>query len=602
MVDTCLDDTWLREHFRFDLMAEDGTLAYHGRHGDSGTVWPLQETIPVRIVDRPLMLRLAPTVDYLGASQTMADEVLALGGVVLAAGLALLLHLLISRQLALAEGRQKYQLLVENQTDLVVKVDTHGRFLYVSPSYCEVFDKQEHELLGQEFLPLVHQDDRESTRQAMEDLYRPPYQAYMEQRALTRRGWRWLAWSDSAVRDENGEVVAIIGVGRDVTRRKELEEQLRQSQKMQAIGQLAGGIAHDFNNLLQAIRGHIELLMEDLQPEGRIREDLEAVQRSARRASDLTGQLLAFSRQQVLSPAVLDLNLVVSETRPLLQRLLGEGIELICATAAAPVLIRADQGQLEQVIMNLCVNARDAMGANGTIEIRTGVVELDSSRRQQHTELDPGPHAWLSVRDDGRGIAPDVLPRIFEPFFTTKGVGEGTGLGLAMIYGIVHQHGGIIEVESEVGRGSTFTVLLPLTSGQPASKQDRAPAPAPGGRETILVVEDESTVRNLAVRVLERAGYRVVVATDGAEAIALYERIGREIDLVLIDVVMPRMGGREAARIIRERDRDVRILFVSGYAAEASETEGIGDFLMKPYDANTLLGHVRLVLERGPAA
>jgi PAS domain S-box-containing protein len=601
MIDACLAEADLRRHFTFDLVDEQGRIAYahepNGRPADS----PFLITLPVRVIDRPWQLRLAPTPAHAASADTVADELLAGGGLLLAAAIAVLIYVLLLRQEALQESRARYQLLVENLTDLVVKVDPQGRFLYVSPSYCETFGKTEEELLGTDLLPLVHEDDRAPTAEAMQALYRPPHKAYLEQRALTRDGWRWFAWADTAVLDRNGQVMAIVGVGRDVTRRKELEKQLLQSQKMQAIGQLAGGIAHDFNNILQAMQGYVEFLVDDLGDQPKVRDDLQAIQRSVHRARDLTRQLLAFSRQQMLAPTVLELGATVADLLPLLRRLLGEAIDLRFEAERSDLHVHADRGQLEQVLMNLCLNARDAMSGSGTIAIRVADRDVDRELSKQDALLEPGPYAVLEVADTGAGIPPELVGRIFEPFFTTKEVGAGTGLGLATVYGIVRQHGGAVLVESEPGRGSRFTILLPESAERAATDEERPVARVEGGPEVILVVEDETSVRDLAVRVLQRAGYRVLTATDGQDAV-MRHAVEPAIDLVVLDVVMPRMGGREAARQIRARDPRARILFVSGYAPEEADGEtdwaSSEEFLLKPYDATTLLTRVRGLLDR----
>ncbi len=601
MVDACLAENELRRNFDFDLTGENGSTAYtHTTAGDPGQS-PLMVSLPVRVVDRPWTLRLAPTADHAAHGETLADEILAGAGLLLVAGVAALIYMMLLRQDALLVSRARYQLLVENITDLVVKIDLDGRFLYVSPSYCKTFGKTEQELLGGEFMPLVHEDDRASTAEAMQSLYRPPHHAYLEQRAHTGEGWRWLAWSDTAVLDDAGEVVAVVGVGRDITLRRELEEQLLQSQKLQAIGQLAGGIAHDFNNILQAMQGYVEFLMEDLVDQPDVHDDLQAVQRSVHRARDLTRQLLAFSRQQVLAPAVLDLHETVEELLPLLRRLLGGTVELQFTSDDPGLWVHADRGQIEQVLMNLCLNARDAMAGSGVIAIATSTRDLDAEFCREHPSLEPGSFVVLDVADTGAGIPPEMIGRIFEPFFTTKDVGAGTGLGLATVYGIVRQHGGVIDVDSDVGRGSRFTILLP-TSGAPTESEEVPQAVASGGgRETVLVVEDEASVRSLARRVLERAGYRVLTAGDGQDAV-MRHAVEPDIDLIVLDVIMPRMDGREAARQIRARDADTRILFVSGYAPEESEagedwTRG-EEFLLKPFDATTLLSRIRQLLDR----
>ncbi len=604
LVDMCLAEPELRERFHMVILAEDGAVAYANSPRDLTEPWPMSASLPVRFVDRPWLLRLAPAPATAADFSTSAGRLLALCGLVLVASIAWLLQALLRRQKALRESRAKYQLLVENQRDMVVKVDLEGRFVYVSPSYCEMFGKTEDELLGSGFMPLVHEDDRASTAAAMEFLFSPPHAAHIEQRAMTRHGWRWLSWSDGAVFDDAGNVVEIIGVGRDITPRKELEEKLLQSQKMQAIGQLAGGIAHDFNNLLQVMQGHLELLREDIADHKHADEDIDAIQRSTVRAGELTRQLLAFSRQQVLSKTILDVNDVVQEVLPLLRRLLGEAVELAFLPAAGKLRVKADRGQFEQVLMNLCVNARDAMNGAGTISVSTTSCNLTSEACRELDGLSPGVYVGLVVADTGCGIPTALQEHIFEPFFTTKDVGAGTGLGLATVYGIVQQHGGRIRLDSEVGHGARFTILLPATSADPIVAPSSERPPNRGGRETILVVEDEPSVRRLAERVLGNAGYHVLTAGDGVEAIACHGENPTCIDLTILDVVMPRMGGREAAREILRLTPGTKLLFVSGYAPgdSDSDTDQSVEFLMKPYNAASLLGRVRSLLDDGAQA
>ena len=590
LIAACLTEPELRTHFDLTLFGCDGSEVFRFQpDGHGGPAGPTTDTT-VRVVDRQWTLRIGPSTAYADAARPVADEWLAAASMALVTMLAIMLHVLLRRQATLRESQARYRLLVEHQTDLVVKVDPAGRFLYVSPSYCDMFGRTEDELLGREFLPLVHEDDRQPTADAMKALDEPPHHAYLEQRALTRHGWRWLAWSDTAVLDDRGDMVAVIGVGRDITPRKDLEQQLLQSQKLQAIGRLAGGIAHDFNNILQAMRGHVELLQAEIGHDPRARGDLDVLHQSVRRASGLTTQLLAFSRQQVLSPAVLSVDRVVDDVLPLLRRLLGGGVDLRFHRGGDGLLVRADRGQLEQVILNLCVNARDAVGGDGQVTIAT-------SRRAG----EGGDRVAIVVADDGAGIPADIRDRIFDPFFTTKGVGAGTGLGLSTVHGVVHQHGGEVSVESEEGKGSRFTVLLPLAVGEPAKPEATATAAAPaGGQETILLAEDEPPVRNLASRMLERAGYRVITASDGVEAV---ERFRREegIALAVLDVVMPRMSGPEAAKHLLRLRPDTRILFVSGYApsdeAKALQDAGDAAYLMKPYDGARLLKAVREQLD-----
>ncbi len=604
MLDTCLAEENLRDRFQFRFVEEGGTIVY--LHSDTGTgeEWEHHFDLPVRIVDRHWTLKLAPSPSYLAANRTRGAEILAVTGLVLVGLLALLLRALLLRQAALRESQAKYRLLVENQNDLVIQIDRQGRYLYVSPSFCQVFGRTEEELLGKEIHPVIHEDDHDTLDKSLATLLEPPYRSFHELRVITGDGWRWLAWSNRAVLNDQGQVIALTAVGRDITHRRKLEEQLVQSQKMQAIGLLAGGIAHDFNNLLHSMLNNLEFVFQEFPPQGQARDDLEQVQRGVDKAMGLTRQLLAFSRQQMLQPTTLDLNLVIQDMLQMLRRMIDASIVIDFSPAADPVRVHADRGQIEQIFMNLCVNAQDAIEGNGTITVHTETRGIDAAFNSSHPDAVPGQYGVLTVRDTGRGMSPEVMDRIFEPFFTTKEVGQGTGLGLSSIYGIVRQHDGFMLVESEPERGTTFTVFLPCSEKELAPSKPAPVKTADGGTETILLAEDNEDVRNLAVRVLVRGGYRVLVAADGQEAVTLFQKNAPDIDLVMLDLVMPRLGGREAGERILQHKADTRLLFASGYdpGSVGQETNGLdhADLLMKPFGIPELLGKVREVLDRSP--
>jgi PAS domain S-box-containing protein len=601
MLDTCLAEANLRDRFRFRFVEKSGAIVY--LHSDAGTgeEWEYAFDLPVRILDRSWLLRLAPAPRYLADSRNRGDEHLTMTGLVLVALLAFSLRALLLRQAALRESQAKYRLLVENQNDLVVQFDLDGRFQYVSPSYCQIFGKTEKELLGGDSLPLVHEGDRDATARSLDSLPKPPHRSFHEQRIMTSEGWRWFAWSNRAVMNTDGMMEAVIAVGRDITPRRKLEEQLIQSQKMQAIGLLAGGIAHDFNNLLHAMLNNLEFVFQEFTSEGQARQDLEQVRKGVDKAMGLTRQLLAFSRQQVLKPVSLDLNAVIEDMLQMMRRMIDVSITIDFLPSPDRVRIHADRGQVEQIFMNLCVNSRDAIPGTGTITIRTETREIDAAFCENHPDAIPGKYGVLIVEDTGQGMAPEVLERIFEPFFTTKEVGQGTGLGLASIYGIVRQHDGLMLVDSEPGRGSTFTVLLPRSE-----KEVSSPTPAPrkqaqGGDETILLAEDNEDVRNLAVRVLKKGGYTVLVAADGDQAVEVFKEHADDVDLVMLDLVMPRLGGREAGEQIRKIKGDIRILFASGYdpttvGKEISDLDR-SNLLMKPFGIPELFQKVREILD-----
>ena len=390
------------------------------------------------------------------------------------------------------------------------------------------------------------------------------------------------------------------------TQRQHAEEELRQSQRMEAIGRLAGGVAHDFNNLLTVIIGHADLLLTEVEPGSESRGDVEGIRASADRAAALTRQLLAFSRRQALQPHVFNLDVVAQSMADLLKRLLGENIDLVFREDSALWPVEADPGQIEQVIMNLAINARDAMPEGGKLTLETANVELGPDYVATHSEAEPGPHVMLAVSDTGTGIDPEILPHIFEPFFTTKETAKGTGLGLSTVYGIVKQSGGNIWVYSEPGQGTTFKLYFPRAEGPVAWTPEGTPLQrgrVDGGKETILVVEDEPAVRALTVRVLEAAGYTVLQEGDPAQALELFDEYGRLVHLLLTDVVLPGMSGRTLADTITARQGvSPKVLFMSGYTQNAIVHEGrldVGvDFLEKPFTPDGLLRKIREVLDR----
>jgi len=398
-------------------------------------------------------------------------------------------------------------------------------------------------------------------------------------------------------------------IAEDVTERRLLEDQLRHSQKMEAVGRLAGGVAHDFNNLLTVIKGYSDLMLNELRPGDRLRNEVDEIRRAADRAAALTRQLLAFSRRQVLEPRLLDLNQVVNNMDRMVRRLLGDDVEL--HTSLDPHLgsVKADPGQIEQVLMNLAVNARDAMPTGGRLTVETRTVELDSSYTRDRQMQQAGQYAMLAVSDTGIGMEPEVRSRIFEPFFTTKDPGKGTGLGLSTVYGIVQQSGGHISCYSEVGKGTCFKIYLPVVAGTvtDASKVATPPsAQAYSGTETILLIEDEDGVRALVRDILQRQGYNVLETHDGAEAMAMADRHQGKIDLLLSDVVLAHMSGREIAKQICAKRQDMRVLFISGYTEEAIVHHGVLEpgtaFLQKPFTPAALIRKVREVIDGGAQA
>jgi signal transduction histidine kinase/CheY-like chemotaxis protein len=395
---------------------------------------------------------------------------------------------------------------------------------------------------------------------------------------------------------DHGHLVRAWGTQRDITLQRQLEEEARQSRKMETAGRLAGGIAHDFNNLLTAILGTSEMLLSDLDPGTPAREDVEEIKRAATRAANLTRQLLAFSRRQVLQPRTLDLNQLVQGVQSMLQRLIGEHIALETSTAADLWRVRADPGQLEQVIVNLCVNARDAMPKGGRLLVETANLRFPGARAGAEAIMPAGAYVLLTVTDTGTGMDGETLRHIFEPFFTTKETGRGTGLGLATVYGIVKQTGGFVFVDTEVGTGTRFRIYLPRVEGTPDAGEASAEPVRQRASGTILLVEDEAAVRRLARRVLEQVGYTVLEAPDGPEALRLVDRWDGDIDLAVTDVIMPGMSGQELSARLRATRPWLKILYVSGYTDDAILQHGTllpnTAFLQKPFTPGALAQRV----------
>jgi signal transduction histidine kinase/ActR/RegA family two-component response regulator len=401
----------------------------------------------------------------------------------------------------------------------------------------------------------------------------------------------------SPIRDASGKISGFVAVKRDVTERLELEDQLRQAQKMESVGRLAGGVAHDFNNLLTVINGYSDFLLKGLKAPDPLRAYANQIREAGERAASLTKQLLAFSRKQVIEPRVLDLNMTIRESAPMLQRLIGEDIVLETHLDGSLGQIMADPDQIHQVIMNLAVNARDAMPDGGAFDIETVDVELGKEDSTViHHDAIPGCYVLMAVTDTGHGIEETIRKEIFEPFFTTKQVGKGTGLGLSTVYGIIRQNGGWIDVWSEVGVGTTFKIYFPRVDVSPVPEQSGARNLAVGGDETILVVEDQKAVRSFTKAALRQHGYHVIDASSGDEAISLAQQHSGRIHLLLTDVVMPGMNGKD----LSERLKELKVLFISGYTTDVIAQHGILDpgvaFLHKPFSQQELAQKVREVL------
>jgi PAS domain S-box-containing protein len=412
---------------------------------------------------------------------------------------------------------------------------------------------------------------------------------------------RWVHTIKVPYRDQGGAIVGVLALMEDVTERRQLEDELRQSQKLEGLGLLAGGVAHDFNNMLTGVLGYCDLFSTRLRPDDPLAGDIAQIRKCGERATVLTRQLLAFSRKQVLELNVLDVNGLVSDLFGMLERLIGEQIELKSAFATDAGRVRADYGQLQQVLLNLVVNARDAMPDGGRVTITTRNVALDANNAGRGLDLDMGEYVTLAVTDNGSGMDDDAKRRIFEPFFSTKQMGKGLGLGLATVYGIVKQSGGDIGCESRPGSGTTFTVYLPRVEAEVEAVISKAFMPAVGGSETLLVAEDEDLVRELITDVLTLSGYKVIATRNGPEAIRAYEHCGGAVDLLVTDMIMPNMNGVELMKRLTEIRPGIKVLFMSGYSGESLThqsmiEEGIA-YLQKPFSLESLNRGVRDVLD-----
>jgi two-component system cell cycle sensor histidine kinase/response regulator CckA len=428
-----------------------------------------------------------------------------------------------------------------------------------------------------------------------------------EKELLHESGRRVPVLAGAAMLDESHGIAIAIDLTetkRTEQRLGDLEAQLRQAQKMEAVGRLAGGVAHDFNNMLSVILGFGEQLLCDLKEDDPIRPDIEEICAAGQRASALTRQLLMFSRQQVLAPKVLDLNATLTGMDSMLRRVVGEDVELVLRTSSDPARVHVDPGSIEQVVMNLVINARDAMPTGGKLTLETNVIELDEAYARDHEGMFAGPHVVFSVTDTGVGMDRATQARIFEPFYTTKDKTKGTGLGLSTVFGIVKQSGGDVLVRSDLGVGSTFTLYLPRLDGEATPAPSRSVTTRPRGTETILLVEDEDQVRAVALDILRRHGYRVLEASGGEAALAICERADEHIDLVVTDVVMPKMSGPETVKRIHQLRPGLKVLFMSGYTDDSIVRHGVLDaeiaYLQKPLTPTTLTAKVREVLDAEP--
>ncbi len=500
----------------------------------------------------------------------------------------------------LQRSEAHFRALIENARDFILLVDADGTVRYASPSVEREFAGDE-SLIGENILFLAEPADADAVRALLAPVAAgvPQKSAVFRMRSVDGT-LRTLETHGSQLLQDSA-IAGIVFNARDISERQAMEERLRQAQRMEAIGTLSGGIAHDFNNLLTIIRGYAHQLLGSRLDTEKARAQVERIDEAAERAATLTSQLLAFSRRQVLQPKIFDLNTLTTGLDQMLRRLIGEHIEMNTAVENGSCLVQADTGQIEQVIMNLVINARDAMPDGGKLTLETANLELGAAYAAKHEEAHPGPYVMLAISDTGVGMDAQTQARIFEPFFTTKGLGKGTGLGLSTAYGIVKQSGGHIGVYSEPGRGSTFKVYLPrvVEDVEPAKKED-LPAVEHRGHETVLVVEDEPQLRELVELMLTSRGYSILTVENPVQAEALSKQYSGPIHLLLTDVVLPGISGREVARQVAAHRPDIKVLFTSGYTPDAIIHHGVLEaglhFIQKPFTLETLTNKVRAVL------
>jgi PAS domain S-box-containing protein len=509
----------------------------------------------------------------------------------------------------LSNREELFRVISENAADMIAVVDAAGNRIYTSPSYEQILGYPPEDLMKTSGLEEVHPDDRESVSRAAAEALKTHVGQRLEYRMRHKNGtWRLVESTASAVLNERGEVTKLIIVNRDVTERRQLERQLRQAQKMEAIGRLSGGIAHDFNNLLGVIIGYTEILEENAGSDETLRNSAAQILRAGHQAACLTRQLLAFSRQQVLEAKTLDINAVVRDTEKMLCRLIGADICIKTQLQPEANPVRVDQTQLEQAILNMAVNARDAMPEGGNLIIETKNFEITRELAEQYSyPVTPGNYVLLSVKDTGTGMDNETQARIFEPFFTTKEKGKGTGLGLAMVYGFVKQSGGYIDVWSKKGVGTTLNIYLPKTTETLQEETNSSEKISSSqGQETILLVEDENSLRLLTKRILESLGYKVIDAADGESAIRMSEEFRGRIDLLLADIIMPGVNGRAVAEVVIKQRPNMRVLFMSGYTGQTIHARDVLEqgsfFLPKPFSRKALAEKVKEALHPIPAS
>ena len=503
----------------------------------------------------------------------------------------------------LKESEENYRFLVENHNDLVVQFDGEHRLLFANPNYCRVFGLSADLVFGRTFEPFIHEDDREAVKSSLQALTQAPYAVRYQERALTVNGWRSFEWSASAHMDEQGDVRSIISVGRDITEKTEMEEKLRHTQKMDAIGTLSGGIAHDFNNILSIIIGNTDLAIDELVSEHKAQDYLEEIRLATLRARDVVKQLVDLSHASDLNRCPVDLCAQTHNTLKLIRASLPSTIEIIEKIPSKPQMVLADANQMQQLLINLCTNAYQAMDSSGgVLTIAIDIVEPQATDIGLHPDLDPGEYVVLSISDTGQGIASEIKEKIFDPYFTTRDVGKGSGMGLAVAHNIVKNHGGAIELESKVGTGTTLRIYLPHSVHAVEQDAEQNIAYIPTGNEHILYIDDEPAITKSAFSIIGRLGYDVTVQNDPEEALRLFTSNPARYDLVITDMTMPKMTGDILSEAILKVRKDIPIIICTGHSegldAQRAQQIGIRHYADKPLAKHEIAQLIRSVLDR----
>lgn len=615
LINTCFSEQNLRDQYVYRIAEQNGAVFFQQPESLPGYEWQLSSSHTLTIANQPWLLELAPSAERLADIDSPLQNLWFLLAVLLVLLLAIAIRALLNNRDFLHESRSRYRLLVENQSDLIIKLDLEGVFLYVSPSYCRFMRKSESELLGTKFMATLNESEQEKAREVFLSLNENTQRGAMTQRIQIGDKLHWLEWVGSLGFNDEKVVDCIVAVGRDITEQKLMETQVAHSQKMRAVGELAGGISHDFNNLLQVILANIELLIA--QPD-RTDSDrrLDNIRNAVNNGIELTSQLSTISRQESGRTEVLDLSALLRESAKLISRSLPSTLDFqyYCPDEMLPV--KGNKSQLQRVLLNLCFNARDAVAENGSINIELNATTLDQDFCQSYENLEPGSYVQISVMDNGTGIDEKILPRIFDPFFSTKRKDKGTGLGLANCYSLVNQHGGIIVVQSEVGLGSRFDIYLPLLidpqqssppKSSPAANEqtstsvsDRPQAKADAALR-ILVADDNDELLKTIESFLKLENMTVLSAHDGMDAVEKYRNMKPYPDLVILDLLMPEMNGEQAANEILALNPDARILFISGYIPDSEMAANLASksLLRKPFTRVELMAAISRLMESG---